>query len=162
LRCDLVRPRLDRDNDWIFVWFRSLQRFELAVKQASRHEMLMPSSGAAGDQLLGAVEIDETEVGTIADQNITVAAFQSEACDENAILHVKTAKTSMVWPLASQKTPRCATRGRLSKASMPLGYGWPLQRRSINVVAGDFPGSPVTLAHAFRLEGEKIATLEIG
>ena len=28
-------------------------------------------------------------------------------------------------------------------------------------VAGDFPGSPVTLDHVFRLEGDKIASLEI-
>jgi ketosteroid isomerase-like protein len=29
-------------------------------------------------------------------------------------------------------------------------------------VAGDFPGSPVRLAHAFRLEDDRIASLEIG
>jgi hypothetical protein len=28
-------------------------------------------------------------------------------------------------------------------------------------VAGDFPGSPVTLDHVFRLEGDKILSLEI-
>ena len=28
-------------------------------------------------------------------------------------------------------------------------------------VAGDFPGSPVTLDHVFRLDGDKIASLEI-
>jgi hypothetical protein len=28
-------------------------------------------------------------------------------------------------------------------------------------VAGDFPGSPVDLQHVFRLDGEKIASLEI-
>jgi SnoaL-like domain len=28
-------------------------------------------------------------------------------------------------------------------------------------VAGDFPGSPVELQHAFRLDGEQIASLEI-
>jgi SnoaL-like protein len=28
-------------------------------------------------------------------------------------------------------------------------------------VAGDFPGSPVTLDHIFRLKGDKIASLEI-
>jgi hypothetical protein len=28
-------------------------------------------------------------------------------------------------------------------------------------VAGDFPGSPVTLDHVFRLEGDRIASLEI-
>src|SRR4029434_7415632 len=38
-----------------------------AVKQALRHEMLMTSSGAARDQLLCALEIDQTDVGTIAD-----------------------------------------------------------------------------------------------
>jgi len=29
-------------------------------------------------------------------------------------------------------------------------------------VTGQFPGSPVTLSFAFRIEGEKIASLEIG
>jgi hypothetical protein len=29
-------------------------------------------------------------------------------------------------------------------------------------VAGEFPGSPVNLEHAFRLEGDKIVSLEIG
>ena len=28
-------------------------------------------------------------------------------------------------------------------------------------IAGDFPGSPVTLDHIFRLKGNKIASLEI-
>jgi hypothetical protein len=28
-------------------------------------------------------------------------------------------------------------------------------------VSGDFPGSPVTLAHVFRLQGDKISSLEI-
>ena len=31
----------------------------------------------------------------------------------------------------------------------------------IGRVAGDFPGSPVTLDHVFRLEGDRIASLEI-
>ena len=81
---DFVRPRLDRDNDWIFIWSRFLQRLELTVKQALRHEMLMTGSDAACDQLLIALEIDQTNVGTIANQNIAVAAFQSRACD-NAV-----------------------------------------------------------------------------
>ncbi len=29
-------------------------------------------------------------------------------------------------------------------------------------VAGDFPGSPIELDHSFRLDGDKIASLEIG
>jgi hypothetical protein len=29
-------------------------------------------------------------------------------------------------------------------------------------VSGDFPGSPVELQHAFRLDGDQIASLEIG
>jgi hypothetical protein len=29
-------------------------------------------------------------------------------------------------------------------------------------VAGDFPGSPIELNHTFRLEGDKIASLDIG
>ena len=28
-------------------------------------------------------------------------------------------------------------------------------------VAGDFPGSPITLDHVFRLDGDKIASFEI-
>ena len=31
----------------------------------------------------------------------------------------------------------------------------------IGKVAGDFPGSPITLQHAFRVAGEKIVSLEI-
>src|ERR1700726_3340208 len=74
---DFVRPRLNRDNDWIFVWSRFFQRLELTVKQALRHEMLMTGSDAACDQLLIALEIDQTNVGTIANQDIAGAAFQS-------------------------------------------------------------------------------------
>src|ERR1700733_7700385 len=78
---DFVRRRLDRDNDWIFVWSRFFQRLELTVKQAFRHEMLMTGSDAACDQLLIALEIDQTDVGAIANQDIAVATFQSRACD---------------------------------------------------------------------------------
>ena len=82
LRHDLVRSRLDRDDDWIFVRSRFLQCFELAVKQGGRHEMLMTGGDTAGDQLLVALEVDEADVGTIADQNIAVAALQRGAGDD--------------------------------------------------------------------------------
>jgi hypothetical protein len=32
----------------------------------------------------------------------------------------------------------------------------------VGCVAGDFPNSPLELDHIFRLEGDKIASLEIG
>ena len=32
----------------------------------------------------------------------------------------------------------------------------------VGKVSGDFPGSPVDLEHAFKLNGDKIASLEIG
>ena len=44
--------------------------------------MLMTGSDTARDQLLIALEIDQTDVGTIANQNIAVAALQSGACDD--------------------------------------------------------------------------------
>jgi hypothetical protein len=52
LHDDLALLRLDRDDNGIFVraWF--LQSFELAVKQASRHEMLMAGGDTACDQRL--------------------------------------------------------------------------------------------------------------
>ena len=74
--------RLDRDDDRIFVRSRLLERFELAVQQASRHEVLMPGGDAARDQGLVTLEIDQTNVGTIADQNIAVAALQRGTCDD--------------------------------------------------------------------------------
>ena len=40
-----------------------LQRLELAVKQASRHEMLVTGGDAARDQLLVTLEINQTDVG---------------------------------------------------------------------------------------------------
>ena len=82
LRDDLLWPRLDRDDDGIFVRSRFLERFELAVKQTSRHEMLMTDCDAARDQLLTTLEIDQTHVGPIPDQNIAVAALQRRACDD--------------------------------------------------------------------------------
>ena len=54
------------------------------LKQALRHEMLVTGSDAACDQLLIALEMDEMNVGTIANQDIAVAAFQSRACDNAA------------------------------------------------------------------------------
>jgi hypothetical protein len=80
---DFVRPRLDRDDDWIFVWSRFFQRLELTVKQAFRHEMLMTGSEAACDQLLIALEIDQTNVGTIAapaTKEILEARIGKQAC----------------------------------------------------------------------------------
>ena len=82
LRHDLARLRLDRDDDGIFVRSRFLQRFELAVKQASRHEMLMAGGDTACDQRLVTLEIDQTDVCTITDQNIAVAALQRGARDD--------------------------------------------------------------------------------
>ena len=41
----------------------------------------MTGGDTAGDQRFIALEMDQTNVGTIADQNITVAALQSGACD---------------------------------------------------------------------------------
>ena len=46
--------------------------------------MLMAGSDAARDQRLIALEVDQTNGGTIADQNITVAALESGACDDGA------------------------------------------------------------------------------
>ena len=44
--------------------------------------MLMTGGDAAGDQLLVALEVDEADVGSIADQNIAVAALQRGAGDD--------------------------------------------------------------------------------
>jgi hypothetical protein len=44
--------------------------------------MLMTGSDTARDQLLIALAIDQTDVGTIANRNIAVAALQSGACDD--------------------------------------------------------------------------------
>ena len=62
LRDDLLRSRLDRDDHRIFVRTRFLQRLELAVQQAWRHEMLVARGEAAGNQRFVALEIDQTDV----------------------------------------------------------------------------------------------------
>jgi hypothetical protein len=44
--------------------------------------MLMTGSNASRDQLLITLEINQADVGTLADQNIAVAALQRGACDD--------------------------------------------------------------------------------
>jgi hypothetical protein len=55
-----------------------------------------------------------------------------------------------------------ATREKYHHTVEPLSA---IERDSATIVAGrvagDFPGSPVTLDHVFRLEGDKIVSLEI-
>ena len=55
-----------------------------------------------------------------------------------------------------------AAREKYHHTVTPLGA---LDRDGATIVsgrvAGDFPGSPVTLDHIFRLEGDKIASLDI-
>ena len=55
-----------------------------------------------------------------------------------------------------------ATRERYHHTVEPLSA---IERAGATIVAarvaGDFPGSPVTLDHVFRIEGDKIVSLEI-
>jgi len=45
----------------------------------------------------------------------------------------------------------------------PTRVGRENDRTAVSVtVSGDFPGSPIALTHYFKLEGQKIARLEIG
>ena len=47
--------------------------------------------------------------------------------------------------------------------AQPTGVGHESDRTLVRVtVSGDFPGSPVALTYSFKLDGQKIARLEIG
>src|SRR5262245_55072667 len=74
-RHDFTRWRFNRDDNGIFIVTRLLQRFELAVQEASRHEMLVTHGDAPRDQRLFALEVDETHIDTITDENVAVAAL---------------------------------------------------------------------------------------
>src|SRR5579883_2229967 len=79
---NLVGRAADIDHDRPLVGTRLLERRELAVEQADRHEMLVPRRHPLVDQLPGPPEIDQAHLGPGADQDVSVAALQRRAGDD--------------------------------------------------------------------------------
>src|SRR5579872_1838415 len=52
------------------------------MQQASRHEMFMTNGKTAGNQCFVTLQIDQTNVCAVADQNIAVATLQCGARDD--------------------------------------------------------------------------------
>src|SRR5262249_58638403 len=54
---------------------------ELAVEQQRWHEMPVSRRQPTRDQIPPAFEIDDADVGALADQDIAIGAFERRACD---------------------------------------------------------------------------------
>src|SRR5690606_5649364 len=72
------------DGDRALLGRGLLERLELALKQALRHEVAPPSGEAASDQLAVAPQIDQTHPRPLADDDIAIAALQGGAADDAA------------------------------------------------------------------------------
>jgi hypothetical protein len=121
--------------------------------------MLMTGGDAAGDQRLIALEIDQTNVGAIADQSITVAPLQSGACDRA----VSARTTALVDPsgdclepgptiLVSEETPLCILSTLATGRSQPTSSYSHRTREARSAPMVDFPHpeTPMTITTAGR------------
>src|SRR5215831_8250511 len=81
LRDDFARMSNDRNNDRMFVRLRLFEGCELAVEQRGWHEMPIARRQPARDQVPLALEIDDTDIGAIADQDIAISPFERRARD---------------------------------------------------------------------------------
>src|SRR5260370_356137 len=77
--------RNDRNNDRMFVRLRLFERCELAVEQRGWHEMPVARRQSTRDQIPSALEIDDADVGAIADQDIAISPFERRARDDAMI-----------------------------------------------------------------------------
>ncbi len=71
--------RSDRDHDRVFVRLRLFERRELAVEQRGWHEVPVACRQPARDQVSLAFEIDDLDVGALADQDIAIGALERRA-----------------------------------------------------------------------------------
>src|ERR1700726_3809112 len=81
---DLLRTALDRNDDRVFIRCRLLERRELALEQARRHEVLMTGGDAPRNELDVAPEADQAHVRAFADDNLAVATLERRAGDHAA------------------------------------------------------------------------------
>jgi hypothetical protein len=101
-RDDLARTGLDGDGERPLISARFLERLKLAMQKALRHKMLVPGGDAACDKRLLAFEIDEADIGTVADEHFAIAAFERRASDDRVIA----ATTDLVNPFGNRSEPR--------------------------------------------------------
>jgi hypothetical protein len=59
-------------DDRLLVLTRFFQCGKLAVEQCCRHEVVFACLHPFGDQVLGAAQIDQHRIGSIADQDVAV------------------------------------------------------------------------------------------
>src|SRR5215471_1694570 len=65
----------------MLVRLRLFECRELAVEQRAWHEMSVARRQPTRDQIPPALEIDDADVGALADQDIAIGAFERRACD---------------------------------------------------------------------------------
>src|SRR5262249_36198497 len=78
---DLARMRSNRNHDRMLIRLRRFEGRELAVEQGRWHEMPVARRQPTRDQIPPAFEIDDADVGALADQDIAIGAFERRACD---------------------------------------------------------------------------------
>src|SRR5215468_4777868 len=78
--------RVDRYRHRALVGRGPLQRSELAVEQACRHEMALARRQAPGNQRLRAVEEDEAHVAAAMDEHLTIGPPERGAGEYRTLL----------------------------------------------------------------------------
>src|SRR5262249_17941880 len=78
---DLARMRNDRDHDRVLVRLRFFECRELAGEQRWWHEMPVACRQPARDQVPLALQVDDADIATLANQDIAIGALERRAGD---------------------------------------------------------------------------------
>src|SRR5262249_43519197 len=83
---DLAGRGTDFDGQRVLVGSRFLERIDLALQQAGRHEMAFTSRQMFGDERPAAAKVDEPYFGAIADDDLAIGALERGASDDPRLL----------------------------------------------------------------------------
>src|SRR5215475_5096254 len=114
---DLTGRRLHIDSQRILVRIRFLERIDLALQQAPRHEMAGAPRQALGDEVSAAAKINEPYFRPIADDDLAIGPLERGAGDDPRLL----LGALIVDPGGDVLEPRLAVRIRQRDSRMHFG-----------------------------------------
>src|SRR6185312_6092083 len=83
---DLLRWRPDINGQGIFVWGRFLEGVDLALQEASGHEVAMAPRQVFGDEVAAAAKIDQPYFRPTADDDLAIGALERGTSDDARLL----------------------------------------------------------------------------
>src|SRR5262245_5227945 len=114
---DLARRRSEIDDQRILVRPRFLERVDLALQQACRHEMIVAARQMPGDMLAAATKIDQPCFRSIIDDDLAIRWLEGGAGDNTRLL----LSALTVDPSGHALEPRLSIRIGQRNAGMHLG-----------------------------------------